>query len=76
MTDDSPAPARYPDWVNFAFAHIFEAVDTAIDEVQRDADFLTEDDPKVPSPEGDDRQECIREAVARFVAEVMTAQEA
>lgn len=75
MTDQSPTRAPFAEWVDFAFAHIMNAVDTALDELDRDNDFLTPDDPKVPSPQGRDREVAKELAIARFVNEVIALQE-
>ena len=75
MTDDRTPPAPFTEWVDFAFAHIMNAVDTALDELDRDRDFLTPDDPKVASPEGRDREVAKELAIARFVNEVIALQE-
>jgi hypothetical protein len=68
----------YEAWILLAAAHLFEAVDTARDELERDRDFLWVGDvPLVrhPSPQGNTRQECINEAVRRFLTYINELQE-
>jgi hypothetical protein len=66
----------YEEWVKIATDHLSDSVDTAIDELQRDRDFVPEDTKgSTLSPAGNTRRVCIDEAVRRFIARVNDAQE-
>lgn len=74
MTDQPHPLTPYEGWIALATGHLINAVDTALDELDRDRDFIPEDHDDVNSPT-DDREECRREAVRRFVEEVNGYQE-
>jgi hypothetical protein len=67
MTDHPAIPAEFDTWIDAAASHLYNAVDTALDELQRDRDFVDPDAPDFPSPpDGDARDACICAAVNRF----------
>lgn len=71
----------YKEWISLAAAHISNAVDTAIDELDRDHDFLTDDEHDAISSEGalpyfdDLRTLCKEQAIGRFVQMVLNEQQ-
>jgi len=65
--------APYEGWVKIATDHLSGSLDTAIDELQRDRDFV--EGLGTLSPQGNTRQDCITEAIRRFIARVNDAQE-
>ena len=67
--------APYEEWVRRATDHLSNAVDTAIDELQRDRDFLHAPLLDELSPDGETRELCREEAIRRFVARVIGEQE-
>lgn len=76
MTDHLPAiPAEFDAWVDAATAHLYGSLDTAIDELQRDRDFLG-DDAIADSPTGPARDAAIRHALTRMIRLLNDAQEA
>jgi hypothetical protein len=70
-------PAEYDAWIDAATGHLFGALDTARDELERDRDFLTEDGQgDLPSPpQGPARDACAAAAVRRFLAHLNSLQE-
>lgn len=78
-TDHLPMPPTnfepYEAWVQAATAHLHGAVDTARDELERDRDWIPLEAIHLTAPAGMTRQECIREAVRRFLAHLNELQE-
>jgi hypothetical protein len=73
-------PSLFEGWISLAADHLMNSLDTAIDELQRDRDFI--DDAHLGDHDGvnspyfiDERANCINLAVARFLKSLDALQE-
>lgn len=78
MTDDHIDTTPYEEWVNIAFSHLYGSLDTAMDELDRDRDFFSDEETPLilASPlDKETRDACKVEAMRRFLAALNAEQE-
>ena len=69
-------PSLFEGWISLAADHLMNSLDSAVDELQRDRDWLPEEYAGINSPYFiDERANCINLAVARFLKSLDALQE-